>query len=121
LSFLDYAIDISYKQNRYSSQKLLEKAFPTVSHSENKHIKVRGTKSPYDGDTVYWSERKSKLYDGMTSKALKRQNHSCASCGLKFVDDEEINLHHVDGNHDNWKTNNLVAVHESCHDYQHMS
>ena len=109
------------KQNRYSSQKLLEKAFPTVSYSENRYINVQGTRSPYDGDTVYWSERKSKLYDGITSKALKRQNHSWASCGLKFVDDEKINLHHVDGNHDNWKNNNLVAIHESCHDYKHMS
>ena len=26
------------------------------------------------GDTAYWSERNSKLYDGETSFALKRQN-----------------------------------------------
>ena len=59
------------KQNRLSTYKLIKKAFPAVPYSENKHINVRGEKSPYDGDMVYWSERKSKLYDGETSKALR--------------------------------------------------
>lgn len=109
------------KQNRDTSKTLLNKAFPSVPYSENKHINVKGNKSPYDGDIVYWSERNSKLYDNNTSKALKRQNHSCKSCGLKFVGDERVHLHHADGNHNNWKQNNLVAIHESCHDYIHMS
>ena len=109
------------KQNRYTSKTLLDKAFPKVSYAESKHINVRGNKSPYDGDIVYWSERNSKLYDDITSKALKRQNHSCNSCGLKFIGEERIHLHHLDGNHQNWKSKNLVAIHESCHDYLHMS
>jgi 5-methylcytosine-specific restriction endonuclease McrA len=109
------------KQTRYSSKKLLDKAFPAVPYSENKHVMVKGTKSPYDGNTAYWSERNSKLYDGETSKALKKQNHKCASCGLKFIDEERVHLHHIDGNHANWKKNNLEAIHESCHDYKHMS
>jgi group II intron reverse transcriptase/maturase len=109
------------KQNRYSSAELIKKAFPTVPHSEGSHVMVKGTKSPYDGDTAYWSERKSKLYDGETSIALKKQNHRCASCGLKFIDEERVHLHHIDGNHANWKKNNLEAIHESCHDYKHMS
>ena len=109
------------KQNRYSSKKLLDKAFPRVPYSEHKHVMVKGTKSPYDGDLAYWSERNSKLYNGITSKALKEQNHRCATCGLKFIDGERVHLHHIDGNHANWKKNNLEAIHESCHDYKHMS
>jgi group II intron reverse transcriptase/maturase len=109
------------KQNRYTSKTLLDKAFPSVPYSESKHIKVKGNKSPYEGDMVYWSERNSKLYMDMTSKALKRQNHSCNSCGLKFIGQEKVHLHHIDGNHDNWKPRNLVAVHQSCHQYLHMS
>ena len=109
------------KQNRNTSKILLDKAFPAVPYSENKHINVKGDKSPYDGDMVYWSQRKSKLYTDMISKALKRQNHSCKSCGLKFIGEERIHLHHIDGNHENWKPKNLVAIHESCHDYLHMS
>jgi len=109
------------RQNRHTSKNLLNTAFPKVPYSENKHVMIKGNKSPYDGNLPYWSERNSKLYDGHTSKALKKQNHSCDSCGLKFGGEERVHLHHVDGNHDNWKRNNLVAIHESCHDYLHMS
>ncbi len=109
------------KQNRYTSKKLMDKAFPAIPYSENKFVNVMGDKSPYDGDLTYWSERNSKLYDGETSKALKRQNHRCGYCGLKLLSDEKVHLHHVDGNHNNWKIKNLLAVHESCHDYIHMS
>ncbi|MDJ0570591.1 MAG: reverse transcriptase domain-containing protein [Pleurocapsa sp. MO_192.B19] len=109
------------KQNRYTIKKLIDKSFPSVPYSENRFVNVRGDKSPYDGDLAYWSKRKSQLYDGHISSALQRQNHSCAACGLKFTSEEKIHLHHVDGNHDNWKRENLVAIHQSCHQYQHMS
>lgn len=109
------------KNDRYTSKKLLDKAFPAIPYSENKHVNVKGSKSPFDGDITYWSERNSKLYDGETSKALKRQSHSCGHCGLKMLGEERVHLHHVDGNHNNWKAKNLLAIHESCHDYIHMS
>ena len=109
------------KQNRHTARKLVEKAFPTVPFSENKFVNVKGEKSPYDGDIAYGRELHSKLYKGETSKALKRQNHKCGKCGLKMLGDEKVHLHHLDGNHNNSKTNNLLAVHESCHDYLHMS
>ena len=108
-------------QNRHSSKVLLDQAFPTVPYSENKHVNVKGSKSPFDGDLTYWSERNSKLYDGTTSKVLKRQNHSCAKYGYKTTSEERVHLHHKDGNHHNWKDNNLEALHQSCHDYLHMS
>ena len=108
------------KNDRQSTTKLIEKAFPSVSYSENKHVNVKGNKSPFDGDITYWSERNSKLYDGETSKALKRQNQTCGHCGLKCTSEERVHLHHIDGNHNNWKSKNLVVLHESCHDYQHM-
>ena len=109
------------KQNRSSSTTLLNKAFPSVPYSENRFIMVKGDKSPYDGDLVYWSERNSKHYDNHTSQALKRQSHSCHACGLKLTSEERVHLHHLDDNHGNWKRDNLVAIHESCHDYLHMS
>ncbi len=109
------------KQDKESATKLIQKAFPATPYSENGHVMVKGDKSPFDGDLAYWSERNSKLYDGETSKALKRQNHTCGYCGLKMLSDEKVHLHHVDGNHNNWKKNNLLATHESCHDIIHMS
>ena len=109
------------KQERYTSKKLLDKAFPSVPYSENAHIMVKGNKSPYDGDLIYWSKRKSKLYHDTTSKLLIKQSHTCGHCGLKFVDDEPIHLHHIDGNHNNWKHKNLTVIHQSCHQFIHMS
>jgi RNA-directed DNA polymerase len=108
------------KNTRESSDELVQKAFPNVPCSQNAYVMVKGNKSPYDGDLPYWSQRNSKLYDGATSKALQKQNHSCGHCGLKLTSNERVHLHHIDGNHDNWKTKNLQAIHESCHDYLHM-
>ncbi|MBN3924491.1 reverse transcriptase domain-containing protein [Nostoc sp. NMS4] len=109
------------KMDRHTTKKLMEKAFPKVPNSENAFIKVQGNKSPFDGDLVYWSKRNSKLYDGATSKQLTKQNHTCGKCGLKLTSEERVHLHHIDGNHNNWKPKNLVVLHESCHDYIHMS
>jgi RNA-directed DNA polymerase len=107
--------------NRYKAETLVNKAFPAIGYSENRWTNVKGDKSPFDGDLIYWSTRNSQFYDNATAKALKKQNHSCAHCGLKFVDGEGIHLHHVDGNHSNWKPKNLVAIHQSCHQLLHMS
>jgi RNA-directed DNA polymerase len=107
-------------QNRHKAKELVKKAFPAVPYAENKFVNVKGNKSPYDGDLTYWSKRNSLLYDNLASRCLKRQNHSCGHCGLRFLSDERVHLHHIDGNHNNWKPKNLTAVHESCHDYIHM-
>ncbi len=109
------------KQNQESSKKLLDIAFPSVPYSENRHTKVKGNKSPFDGDLVYWSERNSKLYDGITAKLLNKQSHTCGYCGHRLTSTERVHLHHLDSNHGNWKQSNLMVVHESCHDYIHMS
>ncbi|NEO02598.1 MAG: HNH endonuclease [Moorea sp. SIO3I7] len=109
------------KVNRHRANELCLKAFPAVGYEQNQHVNVRGTKSPYDGDLVYWSKRNSKLYDDATSIALGRQDHSCGHCGLKFADEERIHLHHIDGNHNNWRKDNLTAVHQSCHQQIHWS
>ncbi|NEO57202.1 MAG: RNA-dependent DNA polymerase [Okeania sp. SIO3B5] len=99
---------------------LVNQAFPAVPYSENKFVIVKAEKSPYDGDLLYWSKRNSNLYDGHTAKALKRQGYKCGHCGHYLDGNEKVHLHHIDGNHDNWKPKNLLAVHESCHDYIHM-
>jgi len=109
------------KLNRLRVDVLIDKAFNRVPYHEHKHVKVKGDKSPFDGDISYWSERNSKYYDGPLAAALKRQQHTCGHCGLKLTGGERVQLHHIDGNHDNWKPKNLMAVQESCHDYIHMS
>ena len=106
--------------NRHQAEKMVRTAFPSVGYSENKFVNVKGEKSPYDGDINYWSKRNSVLYDGATAKTLRKQRHSCGYCGLKFLDQEKVELHHIDGNHNNWDEKNLSAIHRSCHHYVHM-
>ena len=107
--------------NRYQAEKMVKTAFPNVSYSENRFVNVKGEKSPFDGDINYWSKRNSLLYDGATVRTLKKQSHSCGHCELKFFDEEKVELHHIDGNHNNWDSKNLLAIHRSCHHYVHMS
>lgn len=109
------------KVDKTRAIELVKKAFPVVGYSENRFVNVKGDKSPFDGDLIYWSERESKLYDGTSAKFLKKQNHTCARCGMKFLPGEETHLHHIDGNHGNWKPKNLEMIHQSCHQYLHMS
>ncbi len=109
------------KLNRHQVDNLCLKAFPKIPYAENKFVMVKGDYSPFNGDLVYWSKRNSKLYDGATAKTLNKQHHHCGYCRLKLIEGERVHLHHIDGNHKNWKANNLLAVHKSCHDYIHMS
>ena len=109
------------KQSRYSSKQLLDQGFPSVPYAENRYVNVEGERSPFDGDIPYWSKRNSKFYDGAALRTILTQHHRCGRCGLKLLSTEKVHLHHIDGNHRNWKTNNLLSVHESCHDYVHMS
>ncbi|VEP14562.1 RNA-directed DNA polymerase (Reverse transcriptase) [Hyella patelloides LEGE 07179] len=104
----------------YKAEKMIRNAFPNVSYSENKFVNVKGEKSPFDGDINYWAKRNSKYYDGATAKTLRKQNHSCGHCGLKFLNGEKVELHHIDDNHNNWDNSNLLAIHRSCHHYVHM-
>lgn len=105
--------------SRHDVNLLIQKAYPCVSYSEHKFFNVLGSKSPYDGDVVYWSKRNSKLYDGATAKTLKKQQFKCSHCNQGFIDNQTVQLHHVDGNHNNWKPTNLAALHQSCHDLVH--
>ena len=107
--------------NRHRAEEMVKTAFPSISYSENRFVNVKGEKSPFDGDINYWSKRNSILYDGATARTLRKQSHACGHCGLKFLDEEKIELHHRDKNHNNWDSKNLLAVHRSCHQYIHMS
>ncbi|MFB2897478.1 group II intron reverse transcriptase/maturase [Aerosakkonemataceae cyanobacterium BLCC-F50] len=109
------------KLNRNQVNELVKKAFPYFPYHENNFVNVKGNKTPFDGDILYWTKRNSAQYDSTTSRLLKKQNHTCGHCGMFFTHEEQVHLHHIDGNHSNWKANNLMAVHESCHDYIHMS
>ena len=92
-------------------------------HSETKivrHVKVKGTSSPYNGDTVYWSQRLRKSPDvsRRVLKLLDRQEGKCALCGMAFRSGNQMEVDHVLpkslGGKD-WYIN-LQLLHDYCHD-----
>lgn len=88
--------------------------------SVNDYVKVRGDKSPYDGDTIYWSLRLSNHPDLPTTKMklLKQQKGKCMGCGLSFLEGDLLEIDHIKplscGGKKEWK--NLQLLHRHCHD-----
>jgi RNA-directed DNA polymerase len=92
-----------------------------VTQSEmpmTRHVKVRGNRSPYDGDWVYWSTRQGRHPDANPRLAtwLKTQRGRCRSCGLFFQHDDRIEVDHIHGDRRNARSANLQALHGHCHD-----
>ena len=91
------------------------------THSEmpiTRHVKVRGNRSPYDGDWVYWSTRQGRHPDAnpRLAKLLKTQRGRCRYCGLFFQHDDRIEVDHINGDRRNSRYANLQALHGHCHD-----
>ena len=87
------------------------------------HIKVKGNRSPFDGDWLYWGSR-LRSYPGISplmSFLLRTQEGKCKHCGLNFLPDALIEVHHLDGNHDNNRRQNLALLHRHCHDQAHSA
>ena len=85
-----------------------------------RHVKVKGTASPFDGNLVYWSQRLPKSPDVSTRviNLLKRQHGKCEMCGLTFKDSDQWEVDHImptmrGGK--NWYSN-LQLLHDYCHD-----
>lgn len=85
-----------------------------------RHVKVRGEKSPYDGDWIYWSVRLGKYLAVSQSVAtlLKKQKGRCPICELYFKDDDRMEIDHriplsLGGSS---SYSNLQLLHRHCHD-----
>jgi len=86
-----------------------------------RRVKVRGDRSPYDGDWVYWGARlgRDPTKPKRVTWLLKQQAGRCSHCGLPFGAADEMEVHHRDGNRDNNRYTNLVLLHAHCHDQTH--
>jgi RNA-directed DNA polymerase len=96
---------------------LLHKEF---SSSSTTFVKVKDDKSPFDGDSVYWSSRLGKHPEMPSQKAklLRQQKGKCPWCELRFQEWDVIEVDHkiprALGGKDEWK--NLQLLHRHCHD-----
>ena len=83
------------------------------------HIKVKGNRSPYDGDWIYWSTRMGKHPQMPTrvAKLFKQQQGKCSDCELYFQAQDELEIDHIiplsQGGKDIYS--NLQLLHRHCH------
>lgn len=89
-----------------------------------RHVKVKGVKSPYDGDLPYWITRLSRYsgLTGRTSRLLRRQKGRCDLCSLPFWHDDVMEVDHILPKSKGGKDgiNNLRLVHGHCHDQRNI-
>lgn len=86
-----------------------------------RHTKVVGSKSPLDGDWLYWAQRlqRDPLKPLRVVKLLKWQSGKCEGCGLPFTTEDVLEVHHINGNHKDNRYVNLSLLHGHCHDIAH--
>jgi RNA-directed DNA polymerase len=91
-------------------------------HPIKRHTKVRGKKSPYDGDWMYWATKlgKSLTIAPRVAKLLKYQRGKCDACNLWFEGDDLMEVHHQDRDGNNNDPTNLKLLHRHCHDTVHQ-
>jgi RNA-directed DNA polymerase len=94
-----------------------------LSHARTpivRHKKVKGAKSPFDGDLIYWSTRLGEHpeMDATVAKLLKRQEGKCAYCRLNFMDGDLMEKDHTVEKRFGGKNSfdNLQLLHRHCHD-----
>lgn len=86
-----------------------------------RHSKVTGTRSPFDGDTIYWATRLGRSPDLLPSRAilLKRQKGRCWHCKLPFSSESLLEVHHINQDPKDNRYCNLALVMGHCHDALH--
>jgi len=86
-----------------------------------RHTKVKGTASPYDGNRLYWSQRLKAhpLMHETKAKLLQRQQGKCRWCELHFTDGDIMEVDHLDRDRNHNDLRNKMLLHRHCHDERH--
>lgn len=85
---------------------------PDIAGGLPKLVMVREDKSPYDGDWVSWASRLGRHPTGPTRVVLllKKQRGRCAHYERRFLSDEIMKVHHLDGYWRNQVLSNLLLM-----------
>jgi len=85
-----------------------------------RHVKVIGDRSPFEGDSAYWTDRAVRISRSPRRAKLKaRQKNCCAWCQGFLYWNEPQEIHHVDRDRQNNRLTNLKLDHRHCHDIRH--
>jgi RNA-directed DNA polymerase len=91
-----------------------------------RYLKVKGAANPFDPAwEAYFQHRDRELALRASSpfraKILRQQHGDCPRCRQVIQVEEEVELHHRDGNHQNNQWGNLVLLPPNCHRQEHYA
>jgi RNA-directed DNA polymerase len=91
-----------------------------------RYLKVKGAANPFDPEwEAYFQRRDRELALHASSpfraKILRQQHGVCPRCRQVIQVEEEVELHHRDGNHQNNQRGNPVLLHPNCHRQEHYA
>jgi len=88
-----------------------------------RHTKVKGRASPFDGNLLYWAKRLKDhpLTKTTLGKLLQKQQGKCRWCELYFRDRDQIEIDHITPKSEGGgeEFSNKCALHRHCHDQRH--
>jgi len=105
-------------EGQRGNKKDVHLVYPSWISSE-KYSKIKGHKSPFDGDNLYWSIRNPQYspWRLRISKCLQKQEGKCNLCGKIITSNDRPEIDHIIpiflGGNDT--LDNLQAVHDYCH------
>ena len=112
-----------YNAMTFSTSQAIENPCWLLSHARTpivRHVKVKGVKSPFDGDLIYWSTRLGEHpeMDATVAKLLKHQEGKCTYCRHNFMDGDLMEKDHTVEKRFGGKNSfdNLQLLHRHCHD-----
>lgn len=90
-----------------------------------RHVKVKGTASPFNGNLLYWSKRLRDHPSTRTTlgRLLQKQQGKCRWCELLFRDGDQIEIDHIipKSAGGGEALSNKCALHRHCHDQRHAN
>lgn len=91
----NWVLTDSYKDHSETHRTIYLKRLQWIPSTN--HMKVSGTRTPYDGDSNYWSLRLRRyvLLNTRELFLLKRQKGRCEMCGNSFVAGQQHRIGHV--------------------------
>jgi RNA-directed DNA polymerase len=88
-----------------------------------RHTKVKGRASPFDGNLLYWAKRLKEhpLTKTTLGKLLQKQQGKCRWCGLYFRAEDHLEIDHMIPRNmgGGEELSNKAALHQHCHDQRH--
>jgi RNA-directed DNA polymerase len=104
---------------RKGQEKQVNLVYPSWIRS-CQYVKISGTKSPFDGDHIYWSKRTQQYgpFNKTERTLLKQQNGRCTICKQSFKTGDTLEKDHIvrvaDGGKDIFT--NFQLIHRHCHE-----